>query len=186
MLALPLLLMSSTDLIKGPLYATTAAMDVAKHLYAELLAASHSASSVAAGAGTLQQATTAGAAGVQSPTCPWMSKLMEAAQAKCLDPAVFQSCWVDMYDTQAAEDCFGRIKPVRYGQQVPLDGYELFAAPYPAGSGFGHAVWTISDGCRRCDMKESEQHLDTSAFQKPWSIGKALQVSARSKDIAMT
>uniref|UniRef100_A0A7S3VGZ5 Beta-Casp domain-containing protein n=1 Tax=Dunaliella tertiolecta TaxID=3047 RepID=A0A7S3VGZ5_DUNTE len=147
MLALPLLLMSSPGLIKGPIYATTAAMDVAKHLFAELLAVSCFASSGMASAGSLQQETAV--AGMQPTTCPWLPKLMEAVQAKCLDPAVFESCWLDMYDARAAEDCFERIKPVRYGQQVPLDGYELFATPYPAGSGFGHAVWTVTDGCRR-------------------------------------
>ncbi|KXZ55850.1 hypothetical protein GPECTOR_2g1401 [Gonium pectorale] len=33
---------------------------------------------------------------------------------------------------------------------VSLDSYELTAAAYPSGSGFGHAVWQITDGAERC------------------------------------
>lgn len=46
----------------------------------------------------------------------------------------------------AVRFCLERVRPVRYGQVVSLDSYELTAVPYPAGSGFGHAVWQILDG----------------------------------------
>ncbi|PNH04279.1 Integrator complex subunit 9 [Tetrabaena socialis] len=64
--------------------------------------------------------------------------------------ALLGGCWVRRASWQAVRHCLDRVRPVRYGQVVALDSYELTAVPYPSGSGFGHAVWQISDGAERC------------------------------------
>ncbi|KAG2445809.1 hypothetical protein HXX76_000413 [Chlamydomonas incerta] len=60
------------------------------------------------------------------------------------------SCWRRRPSLAAVRYVLDRVRPVRYGQVVPLDDYELTAAPYPCGSGFGHAAWQIMDGAERC------------------------------------
>ncbi|KAG2498314.1 hypothetical protein HYH03_003575 [Edaphochlamys debaryana] len=176
--------------IRGPIYATQAALDAAEQIAAERMAAEEALAAAArrraaAAAATrdpaqVDDSTPAGeetvpaAAQATSEPCsasgmapvgrgfpssgglglalgpPNGGDVAGGAREATQEALLAGSCWRRRADWRAVRHVLDRVRPLRYGQVVPLDSYELVAAPYPSGSGFGHAVWQIRDGTERC------------------------------------
>ena len=128
--------------IKGPIYATQAVLDTAMLMAVERQAGSSSSCS--------SSSSSSSSASSHSPgTLP--TSIAEGLVGSTLphaQHAVLQACWrrassLGCGDEQHALEL---VRPVRYGQVVPIDGHELTAVAYPSGSGFGHCVWVIMDG----------------------------------------
>ena len=154
--------------LRGPIYATQAAIDAAEQLVAERWAAQRAAAAAAAAAarnGTSGQGfkthteaaqeeqaynhkdtgdlrtNSKGAAGLPSAADLGLWDLPDRQVG-----LLAGSCWRRRPSLAAVRYVLDRVRPVRYGQVVPLDDYELTATPYPCGSGFGHAAWQVMDG----------------------------------------
>ncbi|KAG2451469.1 hypothetical protein HYH02_004067 [Chlamydomonas schloesseri] len=161
--------------IRGPIYATQAAIDAAEQLVAERWAAQRG-TEAASSAGPMTGAAaktgsapslksvaghTKGALGLDSEAGEREGAGSGGSQPSAASLGLWDlpdrqarllagSCWRRRPALDAVRYVLDRVRPVRYGQVVPLDDYELTAAPYPSGSGFGHAAWQITDGAERC------------------------------------
>ncbi|EFJ50967.1 hypothetical protein VOLCADRAFT_103614 [Volvox carteri f. nagariensis] len=128
--------------IRGPVYSTQAALDAAEQLAAERLAAEEAAAATVSVAGPPPRR--------QPP--PPLPRSVDLGWEPLSDAqeALLATCWRHRAPWRAVRYCLDRVRPVRYGQVVPLDSYELTAVAYSSGSGFGRAVWQIADGSERC------------------------------------
>ncbi|GIL47332.1 hypothetical protein Vafri_4175 [Volvox africanus] len=127
--------------IRGPVYCTQAALDAAEQLVAERWAAEEA---LAGSLGSAAQGTSHPISQLPCSADMGWGAVTEAQEA------LLATCWRRRAPRHAVRYCLDRVRPVRYGQVVSLDSYELTAVPYSSGSGFGHAVWQLADGGERC------------------------------------
>eukprot|EP00798_Chlamydomonas_sp_ICE-L_P030015 gene30015-18091_t len=193
-MALPVLLELCPEVVSGPVYCTLACLDVGRHMMRETQDVQHRLSSNISltPAEATECALEAGPSMLGSHhTAQHESHTHELAQGRGITHVehshvawqvskeqqhVFANgCWSRLTSADAAEKAFSRVKTVRFGQLVEIDGVGMTATAYPAGSGLGHCLWVITDNSGNRLGYVSDLHWPESGCSK------ALEVSCLHK-----
>ncbi|KAL6762330.1 hypothetical protein V8C86DRAFT_662814 [Haematococcus lacustris] len=90
---------------------------------------------------------------------------------------LLSQCWVsaERLKPEAVDAALTRVKAVRYGQPLSLDGHQLWACAFPCGSSLGAALWRIT--CGDCSIAYLAEWRPPSM---PQPLQPSLGVSSRS------
>ncbi|GAX81329.1 hypothetical protein CEUSTIGMA_g8760.t1 [Chlamydomonas eustigma] len=160
LLGLPYLMRLHRRFCTWRIYSTLAALEVARHLAAELQDVNTRIMNtvVMQPSGMPKGGNTkAGSEEDQlsMPTAETMGWSVDSDVQEGHEKA-YQSCWSKgYYSNQDLLECLSRVEAVRYGQFVSIDGMNLQAVAYPSGGGMGHALWVISDETHRIGYASS-------------------------------
>ncbi|KAG1676917.1 hypothetical protein FOA52_014793 [Chlamydomonas sp. UWO 241] len=177
LLGVPALLTGHPDAEYVRVYATLAAIDVARHMAAELADTDSrlALAPVVVGGGSEQEQAgdaagagpgSRGSGGAGAWDLPPRESLGWQLPPGYPDEAYAACWWRRGFSAAAVESVLARVTPVRYGQSVSLDGTYVSAVAFPSGGCMGGALWVVSDGTRSIGYAS---RLGVSEQQRWWT-----------------